>query len=327
MAFKMNPKSPLLKATGNFTSPAQKALKGDQHKLPDHLKSKIEASPGKKDKFTPGSNKPGESMTAYSTKEVTNLPGVDNRTSKTGTIHGPKVSYDMAYKNRGEKYKDMDKASYVKEAKRQTKSFTGTGDWDAPKKKRKKVESVKSTIKTSGIKNVAPKNSVKSEVTIKKVVSKKPDSKGTTRAKKRVSNIRERGANVVSKIGNAAKAGKDKKVERLQKRAQRLKKREARVEKRVARRSKKDQSPAKILGAVAGALGKAVVGKVVDKAIGSIGKKKASPAKSFKGLVSKLERQGKSKEAATKIAGAVANAKMKGAGSGPTAAQKARAKK
>jgi len=36
--------------------------------------------------------------------------------------------------------------------------------------------------------------------------------------------------------------------------------------------------------------------------------------------------QGKSKEAATKIAGKVANAKMKGAGSGPTAAQKARAK-
>ena len=36
--------------------------------------------------------------------------------------------------------------------------------------------------------------------------------------------------------------------------------------------------------------------------------------------------QGKSKEAATKIAGKVANAKMKGAGSGPTAAQKARMK-
>ncbi len=327
MAFKMNPKSPLLKATGNFPSPAQKALKGDQHKLPGHLKAKIEAAPGKLkglpasgdvksiEKFTPGSNKPGESMTGYSVKDG------------KGTIHGPKVSYDMAYKNRGDQYKDMDKASYIKEAKKQTKSFTGTGDWDAkPKQKRKKVESVTNDIKPSGIKEVGPKT-IKSEVTIKKVVSKKPDSKGTTRAKKRVSNIQERGANVVSKIGNAAKAGKDKKVERLQKRAKRLKNREARVEKRVARRSKKDQSPAKILGAVAGALGKAVVGKVVDKAIGSIGKKKASPVKSFKGLVSKLERQGKSKEAATKIAGAVANAKMKGAGSGPTAAQKARAKK
>ena len=47
---------------------------------------------------------------------------------------------------------------------------------------------------------------------------------------------------------------------------------------------------------------------------------------SFKGLVSKLESEGKSKEAATKIAGKVANMKMKGAGSGPTAAQKARMK-
>ena len=47
---------------------------------------------------------------------------------------------------------------------------------------------------------------------------------------------------------------------------------------------------------------------------------------SFKGLVSKLESEGKSKEDATKIAGKVANMKMKGAGSGPTAAQKARMK-
>ena len=45
---------------------------------------------------------------------------------------------------------------------------------------------------------------------------------------------------------------------------------------------------------------------------------------SFGSLVSKLVKEGKSKEAATKIAGSVANAKMKGAGSGPTAKQKAR---
>jgi len=43
-------------------------------------------------------------------------------------------------------------------------------------------------------------------------------------------------------------------------------------------------------------------------------------------LVRKLESEGKSKEAATKIAGKVANMKLKGAGSGPTAAQKARSK-
>ena len=43
---------------------------------------------------------------------------------------------------------------------------------------------------------------------------------------------------------------------------------------------------------------------------------------SFGSLVSKLVKEGKSEEAATKIAGSVANAKMKGAGSGPTAKQK-----
>ena len=47
---------------------------------------------------------------------------------------------------------------------------------------------------------------------------------------------------------------------------------------------------------------------------------------SFESLVEKLVKEGKSETAAKKIAGAIANAKMKGAGSGPTAAQKARSK-
>ena len=52
--------------------------------------------------------------------------------------------------------------------------------------------------------------------------------------------------------------------------------------------------------------------------------RKNSPLNSFESLVTELEGQGKSHEAATKIAGSVANAKMHGAGSGPTAKQKAR---
>jgi hypothetical protein len=64
MAFKMNPKSPILKKTLNFTSPAQKALKGDQHKLPDHLKSKIEAAPGKK-RISISRKKRFEQVSAY----------------------------------------------------------------------------------------------------------------------------------------------------------------------------------------------------------------------------------------------------------------------
>jgi hypothetical protein len=42
---------------------------------------------------------------------------------------------------------------------------------------------------------------------------------------------------------------------------------------------------------------------------------------SFESLVKKLVKEGKSETAAKKIAGSVANAKMNGAGSGPTAAQ------
>ena len=45
---------------------------------------------------------------------------------------------------------------------------------------------------------------------------------------------------------------------------------------------------------------------------------------SFESLVAKLMKEGKSRESAEKIAGYVANAKMHGAGSGPTEAQKRR---
>ena len=48
---------------------------------------------------------------------------------------------------------------------------------------------------------------------------------------------------------------------------------------------------------------------------------------SFKTLVAKLVKEGKSEIAAKKIAGSIANAKMQGAGSGPTPAQKARGAK
>jgi predicted transcriptional regulator len=58
--------------------------------------------------------------------------------------------------------------------------------------------------------------------------------------------------------------------------------------------------------------------------------KKEEPKKeleeSFKQLVGKLKKKGKSNIAANKIAGSIAAKKMQGAGSGPTAKQKARLK-
>ena len=86
------------------------------------------------------------SMTPYSSKDG------------KGTIHGPKVSYDMAYKkaSKTKQYAGMSKADYIKEAKRQTKSFKETGKWDAGGKSkttapRKKVEAIATTIKAQPI--------------------------------------------------------------------------------------------------------------------------------------------------------------------------------
>ena len=77
-------------------------------------------------KDTKSSKSSGASMTPYSVKDG------------KGIIHGPKVSYDMAYKNRDMKtYGGMNKAEYIKESKRQTKSFESTGKFDAPKPRKK----------------------------------------------------------------------------------------------------------------------------------------------------------------------------------------------
>jgi len=77
--------------------------------------------------------------------------GIGNKKAKTGfagdtsysvqdgkgTIHGPKSSYDDAYKKRDRKvYGEMSKAQYIKEAKKQTKSFESTGKFNAPKAKK-----------------------------------------------------------------------------------------------------------------------------------------------------------------------------------------------
>ena len=57
---------------------------------------------------------------------------------------------------------------------------------------------------------------------------------------------------------------------------------------------------------------------------GTRGKAEYDQPGSFKGLVGKLKKEGKSETAATKIAGKIANIKRKGGGSGPTAKQKKR---
>ena len=152
------------------------------------------------------------SMTPYSTK------------NGKGTIHGPKVSYDMAY-NKAKKtkqYANMSKSDYIKEAKRQTKSFNETGKWDASgssKPKRKKVEAVKAP-KAAGV-------SVASTPKPKVDLKAKPVDTKTTKRSSRLNKTND-------KIASAKASGKDKKAARLEKRANKIK---GRTERKAVRKS------------------------------------------------------------------------------------------
>jgi hypothetical protein len=268
MAFKMNPKSPILKKTLNFTSPAQKALKGDQHKLPDHLKSKIEAAPGKKE------------SASQERKDLNKYPLIDDiagSPAKHKGDAGHKGQYN--YGDGKDKKRTKDHTSKIAhstdgshdktigEAARRRKQHA---TMKADNARNKADKEAKSPAKI-GPKNIGPKKSpakigLKKSIGVKKTYglnAKKSPSKKIDKAGQRIIKQGEK--------SKAAKAeGNDKKAERHAKRAERMGKRDM---KRKAKQNLKN-SPNKILGAVAGALGKAVVGKVAEKALGSIGKKK-----------------------------------------------------
>jgi hypothetical protein len=77
MAFKMKGglEGPMRKNFGDKYSPMNKALVGDQHKLPEHLKAKIEASPmNKKTDPPPATRRDSINAAAFQTMNVHNLP-------------------------------------------------------------------------------------------------------------------------------------------------------------------------------------------------------------------------------------------------------------
>lgn len=164
----------------------------------------------------------GESMTPYS---------VENG---KGKIYGPKVSYDMAYKNRGAAYKDMSKADYIKEAKRQTKSFTGTGKWDAQRKKQKVASTISSKpVKTVSIETKKPTASIDVS-TIKPKASKITNAKAAKRSARKTAKaqkVRQKGIEALES-GNLTKA-------------RRLKRREERIKKRAVKQAEKAIEPKK----------------------------------------------------------------------------------
>lgn len=144
-----------------------------------------------------------------------------------GKIHGPKVSYDMAYKNRDMKtYGKMSKSEYIAEAKRQTKSFKDTGKWNAPKP-RKKQTSVVAAPETKTVSIETKKPTATVEVKVAKTA--KPTKTQTRKAK----SIDKK----LAKAKAAREAGNIKKAERKEKRA-------ARKQARISKRAAKKNSPA-----------------------------------------------------------------------------------
>ena len=114
-------------------------------------------------------------------------------TTKTQTTKTKKVSYDQAYEKRGKRYKNMDKASYIKEAKRQNASKKAGKGWDVKDSygSRPKVKAA-TTIKPEGIKKVEistkldPKQ-LKAEVVKRNTKTEKPSKKAVRKANRKAS--------------------------------------------------------------------------------------------------------------------------------------------
>ena len=141
-----------------------------------------------------------------------------------GVIHGPKVSYDMAYKNRDMKtYGKMSKSEYIAEAKRQTKSFKDTGKWNATKPRKKQtLVVVTPETKTVSIETKKPTATVDVKVT-KTAKPTKTQARKTKAIDKKL-----------AKAKVAREAGDIKKAERKEKRAAR---KQARINKRAAKKN------------------------------------------------------------------------------------------
>ena len=181
---------------------------------------------GGSDKPAKPSQKKDLSMTPYSSK--------DNK----GTIHGPKVSYDMAY-NKAKKtkqYANMSKDEYITEAKRQTANFKKTGKWDASgaNKPRKKVEAV-STIKAK------PVSVSGSKPTTTKVEIKPPTVSNNTKPAKQTKSqkLRAKGEAVLSN-DNFSTSKKQRKSKRIRKRYDKA---VAKEQKQNNKKTKKSSTP------------------------------------------------------------------------------------
>ena len=170
-----------------------------------------------------------------------------------------KKSYDQAYKDtRGSKlYGKMDKATYIKEAKRQNAVYKKTGKWDVKDNydSRPKVEKV-TTIKAEPI--VQKKVEITSKLDpkdIKAKVTTKPTAAKPTKSQK----LRAKG-NAVLADKSLSTEDKQRKAQKIRKRYDKTVKRETNKAARKGRKVKYDETTGKG-GSVAGNLLRSVTGK------------------------------------------------------------------
>lgn len=162
--------------------------------------------------------------------------GKKEDTPKTETTKTKKVSYDTAYKNRDQKtYGKMDKATYIKEAKRQNASKKAGKGWDVKNKgkdtpPRKKVKAA-SVIEPKGIKKIEistkldPKQ-LKAEVVKRNTKTENPSKKDVrkaTRKAKSAGRASDRAARARLKGQQALENGNKQKALRLRRKEGRLK--------------------------------------------------------------------------------------------------------
>ena len=130
------------------------------------------------------------------------------------------MAYNKAKKTK--QYANMSKSDYIKEAKRQTKSFQETGNWDASGASKPKPK--KATI-NKGQKQKPITNSTLVSKPIAKIEVKKPEAEIVKRTPKKSNTSKKttRLSKTVDKIATAKASGNDKKAARLEKRAGRIK--------------------------------------------------------------------------------------------------------
>ena len=168
-----------------------------------------------------------------------------------------KKSYDQAFEDRGKRYKNMDKASYIKEAKRQNAVHKKTGKWDVKDSydSKPKVEKV-NVLKSQPI--VQKKVEITSKLDpkdIKAKVTTKPSATKPTKSQK----LRAKG-NAVLNDKSLSTEDKQRKAQKIRKRYDKTVKREANKTARKGRKVKYDETTG-TGGSIAGNLLRTVTGK------------------------------------------------------------------